>query len=179
MSDDRFLDQSNSGNAACAVTKRGTRKEGKLVAVELATKYSGIDGATMGWVTLGNDLVWRDGQWHIVDEKGFADFCFAMKMPTRAIEASKGSNPSLVTIDNSSVKRSVKSQGYRVAGSGGAFPDRSLPKHIGSDKPAVAQLQGSRNVRGDALLMSPSVDRSKVDDAPSYSGQAANLMEGL
>lgn len=118
MGDEAKYQQSNSGRSANRLGKSGARSRGVDVAVALADQYPGIDGATMGWVQMGGELIEQGGMYHIVDADGFANFLFASKLSARAKDA-VGRNKLIEC--QQKVKRSVIATGYRVVG-GGSFP---------------------------------------------------------
>lgn len=136
-------EQTNMGSGACGVAKRGTRRLGEERAIELATLYPGIDGATMGWVHIGGKIYSKNGLWHVVDAEGFAKFLFASKLPTRASEAVKRKNNNMIECPQG-VVRSVKATGYRVHG-GGCFPQPD---------PVAGTVAGANYAKPDTVVSS-------------------------
>ena len=112
---------SDSGFTACEVTRSGVRQDGIKIAVQILSKYSGVDAFTVGWIHAGGDVRYQGGMWVIegrTDAMLPAEFAKATKMQSRVAEAFKRG---LIVECPRQVIRSdnTKSTGYRVAGSGG------------------------------------------------------------
>lgn len=160
--------QSNSGHAACEITRGGKRTKDIQAVIDVVGRYPNIDSFTISFVQAGGDLVQQNGQWHLkgkTHELTADQLAKVIKTQARVNDAFKRG---FIVEASRLVNRPVKSTGYKVAGNSGyvaqaqKIGDEPKPKmrKVSEHKPPQPGQYGK--------FEKPEYDRGPVVGMPDY-----------